>query len=99
MSAGWLAGALACFMWFDNWQIFSDANAGTFIYFLCAAIVLGFSAMPCLLAVDPATLEEPSEVVNLLAAHPSLMQRPVAILGDRAVVARPSERILELLDD
>ena len=51
------------------------------------------------LAVDPATLEDPAEVVNLLAAHPSLMQRPVAILGDRAVVARPSERILELLDD
>ena len=51
------------------------------------------------LAVDPATLEDPSEVVDLLAAHPSLMQRPVAILGDRAVVARPSERILELLDD
>ena len=51
------------------------------------------------LAVAPATLEDPSEVVDLLAAHPSLMQRPVAILGDRAVVARPSERILELLDD
>ena len=51
------------------------------------------------LTVDPATLEDPSEVVNLLAAHPSLMQRPVAILGDRAVVARPSERILELLHD
>ena len=51
------------------------------------------------LAVDPAKLEDPSEVADLLAAHPSLMQRPVAILGDRAVVARPSERILKLLDD
>ncbi len=51
------------------------------------------------LAVDPATLEDPSKVVDLLTAHPSLMQRPVAILGDRAVVARPSERILELLDE
>ena len=51
------------------------------------------------LSVDPARLEDPSEVVDLLTAHPSLMQRPVAILGDRAVVARPSERILELLDD
>ena len=51
------------------------------------------------LAVDPATLEDPSEVADLLADHPSLMQRLVAILGDRAVVARPSERILKLLDD
>ncbi len=51
------------------------------------------------LSVDAATLEDPSEVANLLASHPSLMQRPVAILGNRAVVARPSERILELLDE
>ena len=51
------------------------------------------------LAVDPAKLKDLSEVADLLAAHPSLMQRPVAILGDRAVVARPSERILKLLDD
>jgi len=26
------------------------------------------------------------------------MQRPIGLLGDRAVVARPSERILDLLD-
>jgi len=37
-------------------------------------------------------------VVDLLLAHPALMQRPVGLLGDRAVVARPSERILDLLD-
>ncbi|MEC9056955.1 MAG: ArsC/Spx/MgsR family protein [Actinomycetota bacterium] len=51
------------------------------------------------LAVDPATLEDASQVVDLLTAHPSLIQRPIAILGDRVVVARPSRRILELLDD
>jgi len=26
------------------------------------------------------------------------MQRPVAVLGDQAVIARPSELVLELLD-
>ena len=51
------------------------------------------------LADDPATLEDASQVVDLLTAHPSLIQRPIAILGDRVVVARPSQRILELLDD
>lgn len=32
-----------------------------------------------------------------LAAHPELIERPVVIRGDRAVVARPPELLLELL--
>ena len=39
------------------------------------------------------------QVVALLERHPELMERPVAIRGARAVIARPSERVLELLDD
>ena len=38
------------------------------------------------------------EVIDLLLEHPVLMQRPVVIRGGRAVIARPSERVLELLD-
>ncbi|MCW2723283.1 MAG: arsenate reductase [Frankiales bacterium] len=37
-------------------------------------------------------------VLDALAAHPVLLQRPVVIYGDRAVVARPPEKVLELLD-
>jgi arsenate reductase len=37
-------------------------------------------------------------VLDALAAHPVLIQRPVVIVGDRAVVARPPERLLELLE-
>jgi len=37
-------------------------------------------------------------VVEVLLEHPKLMQRPVVILGDRAVIARPSEKLLELMD-
>jgi arsenate reductase len=37
------------------------------------------------------------EVVKLLLEHPKLMQRPVVILGDKAVIARPSEKVHELL--
>lgn len=36
-------------------------------------------------------------VVDLLMEHPKLMQRPVVVRGDRAVIARPSELVEELL--
>ena len=39
------------------------------------------------------------EAIRLMAEHPQLMQRPVVVRGDRAVLARPVERVLELLDD
>ena len=38
-------------------------------------------------------------VVALLLEHPELMQRPVVFRGDRALLCRPSEKVLELLDD
>jgi len=38
------------------------------------------------------------QVVALLLEHPELMQRPVVIRGRRAVIARPSEKVGELLD-
>lgn len=39
------------------------------------------------------------DLLDALAAHPILIERPIAIRGGRAVIARPPERILELLDD
>jgi len=47
------------------------------------------------LNADHYTTEE--AVVQLLLEHPRLMQRPVAVRGARAVIARPSERVEELL--
>jgi arsenate reductase len=38
------------------------------------------------------------EVVAVLLEHPELMERPVVFVGDKAIIARPSERVLELLD-
>ena len=38
------------------------------------------------------------ELVALMASHPRLLQRPIAVRGERAVLARPVERVLELLD-
>jgi arsenate reductase len=38
-------------------------------------------------------------VLDLLAGHPELVQRPIVERGDRAIVARPVERVNEILDD
>jgi arsenate reductase len=38
------------------------------------------------------------ELIAAMAEHPKLMQRPIAVRGDRALLARPVERVLELLD-
>ena len=38
------------------------------------------------------------DVIALMAEHPQLLQRPVVERGDRAVLARPVERVHELLD-
>ncbi|MDP9496987.1 MAG: arsenate reductase (glutaredoxin) [Actinomycetota bacterium] len=40
----------------------------------------------------------PEQLLDALAAHPELLERPVVLRGDRAVVARPPERLLDLLD-
>jgi arsenate reductase len=36
-------------------------------------------------------------VIDAMVDHPELLQRPVVVSGDRAVLARPPERVLELL--
>jgi arsenate reductase len=41
--------------------------------------------------------EDDATLVTLMAEHPTLLQRPIGVLGDRAVVGRPPERLLELV--
>lgn len=51
------------------------------------------------LGLAAADYTDVASVVDLLVEHPRLMERPVAIKGDRAVLGRPPEDILDLLDD
>ncbi len=37
------------------------------------------------------------ELVQAIAQHPRILERPILVAGDRAVVARPPERVLELV--
>jgi arsenate reductase len=49
------------------------------------------------LGLDAADYETTDAVIELLLEYPILMQRPIFVVGDRAVICRPSERALELL--
>jgi arsenate reductase len=51
------------------------------------------------LGLDPDGFEDREAVIALLLEHPELLQRPVVIRGERGLIARPPERVVELLDD
>ena len=49
------------------------------------------------LGLDPNGYKTIEAAIELLLQHPELMQRPVLVAGDRALICRPSEKVLELL--
>ena len=50
------------------------------------------------LELNEADYTTPETVIAVLLEHPELMQRPIIIRGERAVLARPGEMVEELLD-
>ncbi|HEX8085901.1 MAG TPA: ArsC/Spx/MgsR family protein [Solirubrobacteraceae bacterium] len=49
------------------------------------------------LGIDPADPPGDDALIALMAEHPEIVQRPIVERGDRAVLARPVERVLDIL--
>ena len=47
--------------------------------------------------LDEAAYTTPDAVADLLVEHPRLMQRPVLVKGDRAIIGRPKDRVAPFL--
>src|SRR5215207_3379644 len=45
------------------------------------------------LGLDPADYTTPEAVADLLVEHPRLMQRPVLVRADQAIIGRPKSRV------
>jgi arsenate reductase len=44
---------------------------------------------------DPGLSE--GQLIAAMAAHPKLIERPILVAGDQAVIGRPPEKVLEIL--
>ncbi len=38
-----------------------------------------------------------AQLIAAIVAHPKLMERPILVVGDKAVIGRPPEKVLEIL--
>ncbi|MBP6997551.1 MAG: arsenate reductase [Phycicoccus sp.] len=51
------------------------------------------------LGLTDADVATPEQIVTVLAEHPRLLQRPVLVKGDRAIIGRPKDRVAAFLAD
>jgi len=42
-------------------------------------------------------VDNPGAVVEIIVKHKQLLQRPILVLGDKAIIGRPKAKIVEFL--
>ena len=47
--------------------------------------------------LNVAEIKDENELIRLIAENPSLLQRPIVEVGEKAVLARPAEKALEII--
>lgn len=68
-------------------------------------VMLGVTARDLLRTTEPvykdAELDDDSlsddEIIEAICEYPALLQRPIVVAGDRAVIGRPPSRVLEII--
>lgn len=61
------------------------------------ALLRTSEAIHATLRLDDMTLAD-DVIIDAMVAHPALIERPILVRGERAVIGRPTERLLTLLD-